>query len=121
MSYLKSLVAIVLALKTSYRLIAAIKMLQATFVIDTSMAPTSKPNDILIAEITTTPTPGSYVIVILKDQPKPIIRKYRDVGAEGIQLIPDNDDWAVLALPCIDKCLFCAVIIEHRHYFSNAT
>lgn len=86
-------------------------------VFDSSMEPSFKLNDLLIAEIVKNPLPGSFIIALLKDSTTPILRKFRDTGSNGFQLIPENNDWPIITLASLDECQLCAVVIEHRQYY----
>lgn len=86
-------------------------------VFDSSMTPVFNVGDLIIASITKDPVPGSVVVATIKNENKPILRKFRDVGISGVELIPHNDDWPIIILNSIGETSLTAIVIEHRKYY----
>ncbi len=66
--------------------------------IDESMIPEIREGDVLIVDPCTKPSPGDFVVALLKDGQEVTIRKYKQLSVsnnvEAYELVALNNDWA---------------------------
>jgi SOS-response transcriptional repressor LexA len=79
---------------------------------DKSMSPVFEPGDTIVLDPKHQPKPGQYILAMHDNEL--IVRKIRDKGDEGIELLPANQDWPPIRLKSIDDLDFYSSVIEHR-------
>ncbi|CZJ09302.1 LexA family protein [Legionella pneumophila] len=66
--------------------------------VDESMVPEIRENDVLIIAPDTQPRPGDFVVVLLENEQSVIVRKYKQLSAsrnaQQYELVALNEDWA---------------------------
>jgi SOS-response transcriptional repressor LexA len=81
-------------------------------IVDNSMSPLFESGDLLTLDPDATPKPGQFILTLVDGAL--LIRKIRDKGAEGIELLPINDDWPPVTLKSLASQPLVATVIEHR-------
>jgi len=79
---------------------------------NTSMAPLIEVGDILIADPNKAPEPSHFIIAYHKN--KVLVRKLRDNGTNGLELVPINDDWPTHQINSLNELSFVATVVELR-------
>ncbi len=83
---------------------------------DNSMAPELRVSDVLIIDTNIHPNPGDFVVVQLNDNPKVIIRKYKQLSLSEIssefELIALNEDWANVQVSSAIKSKLIGVVVH---------
>ncbi len=97
----------------------------AISLVDNSMEPHFYKDDIVIIDPERMPTPGDYILAIVKENAKKnqLFRKYREIDAKKTkatpyELIALNEDWASIRITDPKTCQILGSLIELRRTFA---
>ncbi|HHT9981030.1 TPA: S24 family peptidase [Legionella pneumophila] len=83
---------------------------------DDSMAPELKVGDVLIVDPDQVVRPGGLVVVHLQNISEATVRRYRQLSTHEYELIPANDNWAIIRCEKSSKHrIIGAVLVFIRH------
>jgi SOS-response transcriptional repressor LexA len=84
--------------------------------IDASMEPELRPNDVLIVNPDATPKPGNIVVVTSNDSPEVIIRRYKQLSisksSPQFELLALNKNWAAIQNHELVGCKILGTVIN---------
>ncbi|CZG39669.1 transcriptional repressor DicA [Legionella pneumophila] len=91
--------------------------------IDESMMPEIRVNDILVIDLSTSPQPGDFVLVKLADKPETIVCQYKKLSytSSEFELLTLNDNWPNIKVSNGGEAKIIGVVVQNIRNYHHKT